>query len=646
MKNLFLIASKQAIAILFAFFCGSIVIGQNSPYCGSTPSAADLLSYNQLINAGSSSPTPQSLIVNSSSIPIHFWIMKDNTGTNFPTPSIQTLDTWVSQMSSKYGFRDGNQFIRCGFTVVNNSQFTALLDPNGVQAFYVPLIQAHSNPNAINIYILNSAPRPFADFPTQGKAILLDKLFIGDANTLAHEMGHFFGLLHTFEGSSDAGTREQVSRNEINCKNKGDKLCDTEADYNTSWDCVTNPTCLLSCSWVDDNGVMLTPNTKNFMSYFRPICLSEFSYSQQKVIMDPTLYNNPLRNYLIINNPSCQVSPAYGTIQTQCPSITPLQNATINMTYQNGIIPCNAPLIQSNNNGEFIPCNLNTANSLTISPIKNTDYLNGVSTLDVSLIQKHILDITPITDPYKLVAADVSNSGDLDGADMLLIRQLILRTTTAYPNMGSWRFIPKRYLQTPSFLSAFNTNPFTASIAYNGVTREYLTANSYMNSINFSLSSPDAAQNATWSFAAVKMGDVSCNASSSLRIAQNHLTNATTPISIKSGKEATVLIKAKYAGKISTFQAGFKFTNSSLQVTSIEKGDFNAANDLMDYIKQDYGDIRTLWYNEKAKAKNFNSGVTVMKLKVKALKDIADLLSVLALDEAVLQSEFYDDANQ
>ncbi len=653
MKNLILIASRQAIAILLTLFYMSIVKAQApTSYCGHSLATPQMQAYIQQRNT----PLPlmnQSLM--GVAIPIHFWIVRDNLGTNFAGPSIQQLDTWLSQVSLNFHFTNNNNFSRCGVTYLNSDIYTNLFSAN-----YANLHQQYVNPNALNVYIVNNAQNAgLAFYPlaseSLNKMIVIHKNYISNVSVLTHELGHSFSLLHTHEDCIFPSTREQVLRNPLNCENKGDRLCDTPADYGPNGielvyppvfqascnnDNCVNGTCLVK----DDNNIPLQPDYTNFMSYHNISCQNHFS-AEQQAEMNKTLYTNPTRSFLLTPG-ICQGAPAYGTIEVQCPSVVAFQNANVNMTYQNGASPCNTPSTLTNTYGEFISCNLNTANTLTINPTKNTDYLNGVSTFDISLIQKHILDIIPITDPYKLVAADVSNSGDLDAADILIIRQLILRTTTAYPNMGSWRFIPKRYLQTPSFLSAFNTNPFTASIAYNGVTREYMTANSYMNSINFSLSSPDAAQNVTWSFAAVKMGDVSCNASGSLRIAPNRLVNATTPISIKSGKEATVLIKAKYAGKISTFQAGFKFTNSSLQVISIEKGDFNAANDLMDYIKQDNGDIRTLWYNEKAKAKNFNSGVTVLKLKVKALKDIDDLLSVLALDEAVLQSEFYDDTNQ
>jgi len=72
---------------------------------------------------------------------------------------------------------------------------------------------------------------------------------------------------------------------------------------------------------------------------------------------------------------------------------------------------------------------------------KNDDYLNGVSTLDLVLIQQHILGITELNSGYKLVAADASNDQRVSAIDLVEIRKLILGVDGEYKNNGSWRFI-------------------------------------------------------------------------------------------------------------------------------------------------------------------------------------------------------------
>ncbi len=67
--------------------------------------------------------------------------------------------------------------------------------------------------------------------------------------------------------------------------------------------------------------------------------------------------------------------------------------------------------------------------------------LSGVSTLDLVLIQRHILGILPLESAYRVIAADVNGSRSITGADLASLRRLILGTTTSLDN--SWRFIKK-----------------------------------------------------------------------------------------------------------------------------------------------------------------------------------------------------------
>lgn len=77
---------------------------------------------------------------------------------------------------------------------------------------------------------------------------------------------------------------------------------------------------------------------------------------------------------------------------------------------------------------------------------KNINPKNGVSTFDALLIAKHILGLEQLGSPYKIIAADVNNSGNISIFDVVLIRQLILDHIDQFPNLPSWRFIPEDYV--------------------------------------------------------------------------------------------------------------------------------------------------------------------------------------------------------
>jgi len=81
----------------------------------------------------------------------------------------------------------------------------------------------------------------------------------------------------------------------------------------------------------------------------------------------------------------------------------------------------------------------------TVSPEKDMEPLNGVSTFDLVLISKHILGLDKLDSPYKHIAADVNRSGTITAYDLVQLRQLILNIKTEFANNDSWRFVDANY---------------------------------------------------------------------------------------------------------------------------------------------------------------------------------------------------------
>ena len=91
-------------------------------------------------------------------------------------------------------------------------------------------------------------------------------------------------------------------------------------------------------------------------------------------------------------------------------------------------------------NGEYMFQYNPMYNDYTLEGKKNDDWLNGVSTLDLVLIQRHILGISELDSPYKLIAADASNDERVSAIDLIQLRKLILGIYEELPNNDSWRF--------------------------------------------------------------------------------------------------------------------------------------------------------------------------------------------------------------
>lgn len=128
---------------------------------------------------------------------------------------------------------------------------------------------------------------------------LKNKLFL-------HEIGHYFGLLHTFQDSNnpDISKRELVTRGAgANCGHTGDQLCDTPADpferlpTIAAYNCFQN----VPSDLTDAFGDNYSPPTNNIMSYHQR-CGHFFTTQQyQKMQASFAIRFSPSAEYKLIN---------------------------------------------------------------------------------------------------------------------------------------------------------------------------------------------------------------------------------------------------------------------------------------------------------------------------------------------------------
>jgi hypothetical protein len=102
-------------------------------------------------------------------------------------------------------------------------------------------------------------------------------------------------------------------------------------------------------------------------------------------------------------------------------------------------------MVNTRNDGLFKFSGLENGGDYTIYPELNKNPLNGVSTFDLLLIQKHVLNTKKIENPYELIAADVNKSGSISILDMLQLRKIILGVDKEFKGNKSWRFIDANF---------------------------------------------------------------------------------------------------------------------------------------------------------------------------------------------------------
>jgi len=151
-----------------------------------------------------------------------------------------------------------------------------------------------------------------------------------------------------------------------------------------------------------------------------------------------------------------------GTIQTETKE--PVEHVRVNiyggavqMNYETGV------------KGSYHFEGLPSKSNYSLKSTRNDQPMNGVSTLDLVLIQKHILGIELLDSPYKVLAADIDNDKQITAIDLVELRKLILATYEELPNNESWRFIPK----STSFADPQNPWNVSEILEMKEVTKDY-----------------------------------------------------------------------------------------------------------------------------------------------------------------------------
>ncbi len=98
-------------------------------------------------------------------------------------------------------------------------------------------------------------------------------------------------------------------------------------------------------------------------------------------------------------------------------------------------------------NGYFEATQMPGGQEYTIAVVKDTNYVNGVTTADLIKVRKHILGVENFDSPYKIISGDANLSNSVSTADIIRIQKRILAIQEGFGDGGapSWRFVPAGY---------------------------------------------------------------------------------------------------------------------------------------------------------------------------------------------------------
>ncbi|MCE7926669.1 MAG: HYR domain-containing protein [Haliscomenobacteraceae bacterium CHB4] len=271
-----------------------------------------------------------------------------------------------------------------------------------------------------------------------------------------------------------------------------------------------------------------------------------------------------------------------------------------------------------------------SGSDFTVTPEKLINIGNGLTIADRTAIQQHLVGMTPITDPYRLVAADVNASYTITTVDAAIILQYLLGNSSAEAVLlltKSWRFIPTDYVFP--FAGPFTLPLFPQTRELTGVT----------------------GNTGGQDFFGVKTGDVKEDAGGTADPTMKPGDLATgDPLIwtlqdrvLQAGEAVAVDFTVSNFNDIAAYQFAVQFDPAHLQFDHIETtgnlptlnadghfGLYNIAG----------GEIRAVW--NKTQGETLANGLTVFRIHFIAQQSGLKLSEVLSLDEKVLPEVAYN----
>ena len=273
--------------------------------------------------------------------------------------------------------------------------------------------------------------------------------------------------------------------------------------------------------------------------------------------------------------------------------------------------------LMTNIDGQFGFTDLAMYNNYELQPIKDTDHGEGITTLDLVLIQRHILGIKQLESPYKLIAADVNNSQKITAADLVELRKLILGIQPTLSNNTSWRFVDASF----TFNDKENPWPFVERLNYEG--------------LSTSMENSD--------FIAIKIGDVNGTVSQNIQgkpalRSNDKLQLYTEDIDVKANELITVPVKVENLDNIIGMQWTLELS-ADMDYIGFESVDLPLRNEHLAIIDKNGKKYLTLSYDDMDGV-SLPKGSVLFNIICRPFTN-TKLSDLISMNEAIVSAEAY-----
>ncbi len=260
--------------------------------------------------------------------------------------------------------------------------------------------------------------------------------------------------------------------------------------------------------------------------------------------------------------------------------------------------------------GMYEFADLELEQNYSITPYLDENPLNGVSTFDIVLMSKHILEMDLLDSPYKLIAADINQSGTITTIDIVELRKLILFIDDEFQNNTSWRFVAADYVFPDP------ANPFAAT---------------FPEVTNINSLTPEEVHD----FVGIKIGDLNGSVQANLlaeaddRTVTEDLVFGLKDQQLEAGQTYEVAFTAADFESIHGYQFSLNFDASKLSFEGVEAGalsDLSARNFGLSLLER--GVLTTSWSSQQGVSVVDGSTVFSVSFTAKADGQLSELLQI------------------
>lgn len=234
-------------------------------------------------------------------------------------------------------------------------------------------------------------------------------------------------------------------------------------------------------------------------------------------------------------------------------------------------------------------------------PELDKDYINGVTTLDIVMLEEYILGRRELDDPYLRIAADVNNDGRITALDIIELRLIALGRSDAFSNK-SWRFVIEDY----SFEDITKPYDFTEINVIEDLDRDMMDEN----------------------WIGVKIGDLNltaqANSQKSLGRSKETIKLLIADRKIKKGESIRIPISIDKDQSIIGLQVGFNAERMSFD--GVESGSLPLSTEQYNIMGYDYDQLALVWHEDQA----IDVRQDLIYLNLTAEKDgqLSDMISI------------------